>query len=44
MRSFSESPSSESDLGQFSRIFGTQIIQQCGDALMIALDCRVRPM
>jgi hypothetical protein len=29
-------------LGQFFRIFGAQIIQQGGDALMIALDCRVR--
>src|SRR6516162_10385737 len=44
IRPFNKPASSEIDLGQFSRFFGTQIIQQRGDALMVALDRRVRPM
>jgi hypothetical protein len=44
MRPSGKASSSEIDLGEFSRIFGTQVVQQRGDPLMIALDCRVRPM
>ena len=34
---------SEINLGRF-RILSAQIVQQCGDTLMIALDCCARPM